>query len=217
MRYHHPVTPAEISPTLASLCVQIDPDGLPFYVDVTPLPNAPANECFSLVEKYVLQHGGTRLLGWSLWEIPGLFVEAEFHAIWCSPNGDYVDMAPKAQPTARILFLPSANAVYSNRQVSNVRRAVRNDPEVERYLQGFDELFEFMNRGERADMHGEMQLEGAVALEYEQIQFRAFAAHQKIAHRFPYFGAYLPCWCGSGKKTKWCHQFATRMTTKNSV
>lgn len=152
MRYQHPVTPAELSPTLASLCEHLVPGTVPFYVDVAPLPSAPANECFPLVEAHVAQHGGTRLLGWALWEMPGLFVEAEFHAVWCSPHGDYVDIAPKAQPTARILFLPSIDAVYENRQVNNVRRAVGNDPDVERYLQGFDELFEFMNRGERAKL-----------------------------------------------------------------
>lgn len=206
MRYQHPVTPAERSPTLASLCEQLVPRTASFYVDVAPLLNAPVNECFPLVEAHIAQHGGARLLGWTLWEMPGLFVEAEFHAVWCSPHGNYVDIAPKSRPTARILFLPSVDAVYENRQVNNVRRAVGNDRDVELYLQGFDELFEFMNRGERAELHGEVQLEGAAALEYEQIHFRAIAAHQKIAHRFPFYGAYLPCFCGSGKKTKWCHK-----------
>jgi hypothetical protein len=209
MRYRHPVTPAEINPTLASLCEQLAPATTPFYVEVAPLQDAPANECFPLVDAHVGQHGGELLLGWSLWEMPGLFVEAEFHAIWRSPIGVYVDIAPKAQPTARILFLPSADAVYDNRQVNNVRKAVGNNPDVERYLRGFDEIFEFMNRGERANLHGEVHLEGAAAMEYEQIQRRTAVAHQTIAHLFPFYGAYLPCWCGSGKKTKWCHKSVT--------
>jgi hypothetical protein len=206
MRYQHPVTPAELGPTLTSLCKHLIPHIAPFYVDVAPLRDAPANECFPLVEAHVGKHGGTRVLGWALWEMPGLFVEAEFHAVWRSPSGDYLDLAPKARPSARVLFLPSVDAVYEGRQVNNVRRAVSDDPEVERYFQGFDELFEFMNRGERADLHGEVQLEDAAAVEYEQIQFRALAAHQVIAHRFPFHGPYLPCWCGSGKKMKWCHK-----------
>lgn len=45
-------------------------------------------------------------------------------------------------------------------------------------------------------------LDDAAFVEYEQIQIRALAAHQAIAHRFPFFGPYLPCWCGSGKKMK---------------
>lgn len=206
MRYQHPVTPAELSPSLASLCEHLVPRTAPFYVDVAPLRNAPANECFPIVEAHAEQHGGNRVLGWSLWEMPGLFVEAEFHAVWRSSSGDYVDLTPKARSTARILFLPSVDAVYEGRQVDNVRRAVGNDPEVERYLKGFEEMFEFMNRGERSDLYGEVHLEGAAAVEYEHIQFRALAAHQAIAHRFPFYGAYLPCWCGSGNKTKWCHK-----------
>lgn len=206
MRYRHPVTPAEISPKLASLCEQIVPGVTPLYVDVEPLQGAPANECFALVDAYVDRHGGERLLGWSLWEMPGLFVEAEFHAIWRSPNGSLVDIAPKSRPTARILFLPAAGAEYKDRQVNNVRVPVAEDTEVERYLRIFDELFEFMNRGERAELHGEVQLRGAEAVEFEQIQGRAISAQHAIERRFPFYGAYLPCWCGSGKNTKWCHK-----------
>lgn len=209
MRYHHTVTPAEIGPALSSLCDLLAPDTSPFYVDVVPLHNAPANECFSVVETYVGHQGGVRVLGWSLSEMPGLFVEAEFHAVWRSSNGDYLDIAPKLHPTERIFFLPLADAVYNGRQVNNVRRAVGSDPEVERYLRGFDELFEFMNRGERANLHGNVKLDGSDAAEYQKIQGRTVAAYNAIAHRLPLYGAYLPCWCGSGKKTKWCHKSAT--------
>jgi len=208
MRYQHPVTPAELGPALATLCQHLVPHIAPFYVDVAPLQYAPANECFELVDEHVVKHGGTRVLGWALWEMPGLFVEGEFHAVWRSSSGDYVDIAPKLQPTAKVLFLPSMDATYKGRQVNNVRRAVSDDPEVQRYFQGFDEMFEFMNRGERADEHGELQLEGTAAVEYRQIELRALASHQVIAHRFPFLGPYLPCWCGSGRKTKWCHKAA---------
>ncbi len=206
MRYQHPVTPAEINTTLAALCEQLAPGVPPLYVDVKPLPDAPANECFHLVDEQVHLSGGIRVMGWSLWEMPGLFVEAEFHAVWLSPDGDYLDIALKARPTARILFLPTPDAVYCERQVNNVRRTIKDDPEVELYLRGFDELFEFLNRGERAEQHGKIQLSGAAVREHEQIENRMFAAHQQIAHRFPVFGPYLPCRCGSGKKAKWCHK-----------
>lgn len=209
MRYQHPVTPAELSPALALLCNELVSSTKPFHVDVASLPNAPANECFPLVEAHTEQYGGTRILGWALWEMPGLFVEAEFHAVWRSPSGEYVDIAPRAQPMARIFFLPSAEAVYEGRQVNNVRRTIGSDREVEQYLRGFDELFEFMNRGDRAELHGEVHLEGADAVEYEQINFRALAAREAIEHKFPTYGPYLPCWCGSGKKMKWCHKGAT--------
>ena len=206
MHYLHPVTPAEVNATLATLCAELAPGVQPFHVDVRPLPDAPANECFALVEDQVSAFGGTRLLGWSLWEMPGLFVEAEFHAVWKSPADEYIDIAPKARPTARILFLPSPEAVYSGRQVNNERRPVGNDPDVERYLHGFDLRYEFMNRGKRAEQFGEIELTGRDLGEYQAIERHLEQAHQKIAHKFPRVDSYLPCWCGSGKKTKWCHK-----------
>lgn len=54
MRYQHPVTPAERSPTLALLCEHLVPRTVPFYVDVTPLPSAQVYECFPLVEAHSL-------------------------------------------------------------------------------------------------------------------------------------------------------------------
>lgn len=206
MLYQHPVTPSDICQTLSEMCSEIAPSATPFYVDVAPILGAPINECFSLVECYVRQHGGTRVIGWSLWEMPGLFVEAEFHAIWRSPEGSYLDIAPKMEATARILFLPSPDVIYSGRLVDNIRRPIGNDPKVIQYLRCFNDLFEFRNRVQKAGQHGEIELKGADQAELKTIQFRMASAHQAIAHRFPNHGPYLPCWCGSGKKMKWCHK-----------
>ena len=46
-----------------------------------PIPNQPENECFPIVEEYVAANGGERIIGWSIWERPGVFIEAELHAI----------------------------------------------------------------------------------------------------------------------------------------
>jgi hypothetical protein len=201
-----PVTPAEVNPTLAALCAELAPGIQPFYVDVRALPDAPANYCFPLVDEQVLRYGGTRMLGWALWEMPGLFVEAEFHAVWKSPAGEHIDIAPKPRPTARVLFLPTPAAVYDGHQVNNQRRAIGNDPDVELYLRGFDQRYEFLNRGERAGQHGKFALTGADADEYKAIQRHMEQARDKIAHKFPRFDPYLPCRCGSGKKARWCHR-----------
>lgn len=208
MRFQHPVTPSETSDSLASLCAEVSPGEKPLYIDVQPLPDAPINECFPLVEQHIELHGGEAVIGWSLWEMPHLFVEAEFHAVWKTPAGELLDIAPKTRPTARIFFLPDPSARYTGFQVNNVRRAIATDPDVVAYLRTFDEQFEFMNRGDRAALHGEVRLDGAAAREYQQIQARAMTAYSRISHRFPEYGPYGPCWCGSGKKMKWCHKQA---------
>lgn len=203
--YLHPVTPAELSQALTMLCQRIDPNGAsPVYVDVRPLQGAPSKECFPIVDEYVLSHGGSSVIGWSLWELPTLFIEAEFHSIWQSPDGALLDIAPKVEPTDRILFLPDPARRYEGRQVNNVRMALRQDAVVIGFLQSCDEEFEFLNRGVRAGQH-ELRLQGAEVAEYQRIQMKKAQLQLQILSLFPQVDSYSPCLCGSGKKAKWCH------------
>lgn len=63
-----------------------------------------------------------------------------------------------------------------------------------------------INRGERAEQHGKIQLTGAEAAEYDRMADKMAFMHSRISNRFPYFGPYTACWCGSGKKMNWCPQ-----------
>lgn len=85
-RYLVPVTPAEIRRELAALCATLVPGIKPAYVVVRSEEGAPPNECFPIVDATVARRGGSAVFGWSLWEFPEIFVEAEFHAVWVSPT-----------------------------------------------------------------------------------------------------------------------------------
>jgi hypothetical protein len=203
--YLHPVTPAALSQPLIALCQEIAPgSNPPVYVDVRPLQGAPSKECFPIVENHIGTHGGASVIGWSLWEMPTLFVEAEFHAIWRSPDGGLLDIAPKPEPTKRILFLADPAREYQGRQVNNVRKPLRQDPIVLGFLRSCDDEFEFLNRGARAEQH-EISLQGDEVVEYQQIQMRKAQFELQMMSLFPRLEPYSPCWCGSGKKAKWCH------------
>jgi hypothetical protein len=202
--YQHPVTPAELSAQLKRLCEELVPGAAPLYVDVSAV-ESPANECFPLVEERVRSEGGTALFGWSLWEMPSVFIEAEFHAVWKSPTGSLLDISPKKEPTQRILFLPDPTRTYEGYQINNVRRALRADPAVTGFLATCDEEYEFLNRGDRKAQHGEITLRGADAAEFQQLQLKKAKFQMDMVRMHSEIGAYGPCWCGSGKKVKWCH------------
>lgn len=203
-----PITPATISEAIAALCDEVSPGVAPEYVDVAPYSGALVNECFPNVRTQIERGGGTMVIGWSIWESPGFFVEAEYHAVWRSPEGRLVDITPKAARSDRILFVPQPDAAYVGRQVNNVRRAVSADPEVEAYLGAHDAMFEFMNRGERAGQHGMMSVSGQDAIEYQAIAGNIQMLGVRLSRRAKHYDPYLPCWCGSGKKAKWCHKAA---------
>ncbi len=204
--YQRPVTSAQLSPAIRRLCEEIVGPGDPIYVDVTPIPDAPTDECFSLVAARVDESGGRLVIGWSIWEWPGLFVEAEFHALWQGPDGSLKDITPKKTPTQRILFLPDPSRSYEGRQVNNIRRVISRDPSVSEFLRASDAEYEFVNRGERAHQHGELTLSEEEAQEYQSIQMAKAECFFAMLRLKPAIDAYDPCPCGSGKKVKWCHR-----------
>jgi len=204
--YHAPVTPAEISPKLQELIDELVPGSEPIYVEVNPLEGAPMNECFLIVEEQISAHGGKSRVGWTLWELPGLFVEAEFHAVWENEKGDLIDITPKSSPTKNILFLEEPGAKFQNTQRNNVKKPLINDLALSAYLKTFTERHELLNRGERAGQFGEIELVGAEAEENNNIMMRQAESFMQLTHKFKKAGPYLPCPCGSGKKLKWCHK-----------
>ncbi len=179
--YQRPVTPAEFSPSIRSLCLELVSRVNPLYVDVQPIPDSASDECFVLVPEQIRRNGGQAAIGWAIWEWPSLFVEAEFHCVWRAPDGSLLDVSPKKSPTQRILFLTD-------------------------FLTASDAEYEFMNRGERAGQHGHIKVTGPEAEEYAAIQRTKANCFLKMVNLKPAIGAYDPCPCGSGKKVKWCHR-----------
>lgn len=118
-----------------------------FYVQCSPVQGAPENECFALIEDCVARCGGTATVGWAIWERPNVYIEAEFHTIWHSPDGKPFDFSPRTLPIPRILFLPDPRRKYNGTQVNNVRRPLTNDKDVKKLLALADRLFHLTNEG----------------------------------------------------------------------
>jgi SEC-C motif len=176
----------------------------PRFVPTTPVDGAEPNDCFPLVERHVAEHGGSICYGWTIWEWAGVYVEAEFHAVWQSPSGEIRDVTPKPLPVSQILFLPDPSRTYEGRQVNNVRRPLSSNPDVAEFLAAADAEFEFMNRGARGQ-HGAIPVSASEAAELETIRERRELAYARIVAKLPQPGRNDPCPCGSGKKFKKCH------------
>jgi hypothetical protein len=165
-------------------CADVVPGSTPVPVICKPLPNAPDKECFPLVEDYVHEHGGSSKIGWAIWELPGAFIEAEFHAVWRSPDGQYWDIVPRARQCEKILFLPDAARRYLGKQVDNVRKALVRDNDVKRFLFLFTRQFQIMNAGELANQHGVISLPERARREGQAIQKEAMRLELRIKKRY---------------------------------
>lgn len=201
-----PLTPCKDSKSVQALLKKLNSEIEPFYVRCQPDPSLVENECFLLVDQYVKEHGGERINGWSLWEQPNLFIEAEFHAIWKSKQGDYLDLNHRQHKTENILFLPQFNLVYEGFRRNNIRLPLTNNKYVHDFLKVKDSEFEFKNRGNRKGFREVRLTDSAEIKEYENLMHTLLILELELNKLINPLTNYDPCICGSGKKAKWCHK-----------
>ena len=167
--------PKLIKPYVLSFCRGIVTDPKPVYVPLRPLAGVPANSCFETVPPHVAKHGGEQVTGWSIWEWPLVFIEAEFHCVWRQPDGTLLDITPKSISMPRILFLPDPTKSYKGRQVDNIRKPMGNDPAIKRFCELSTLIYRELNKGELADYHGPIVLSPILQqymTEKDNVQFR---------------------------------------------
>jgi hypothetical protein len=142
-------TPKSISAHLLPLCARVS-NSEPVYVDVAPFPGALPNECFENVRIQTEKYGGDIVHGWSIAEWPGVYAEAQFHAVWRSPDQKLLCVTPSIEGEVRILFLPDSSRRYEGFQVDNVRIPLIDNHYVREFIAEAERMHRVMNRGDRA-------------------------------------------------------------------
>ncbi len=155
-----PIAPKTISSEISALCERLVVGGIPVYLTVNPSPEAVVNECYQNVEKAIAKNGGNMQCGWQIWEtIPGVMIEAEFHAVWKDASNIYHDLTPKELAGIdRILFLPDPHRKYEGKQVDNVRIPLVKDQLLDQFIENETLYFEATNKGSLANYHGVIEL-----------------------------------------------------------
>lgn len=194
------MTPDVIDSDVQRLIRLMDAKSRPVYIDVTPEPYAEVVECFPAVQEKISRDGGTQELGWQIWKT-NLIVEAEFHAVWKSPDGELRDITPKQIRIPRILFLPDPAAVYNGASVDNIRINITDNKLVDEFIDIAKAIFRIENRGERAFQY-KLSLSGREAQLYsalQQTKAEVLALIRQGGTRNS------QCFCQSGNKYKHCH------------
>lgn len=201
-------TPTSITPVVLELCRGLVSDGTPDYVSVNPCPGARPLYCYPNVENKVATDGGSIVYGWQIWECPGLYLEAEFHAVWESSSGEWVDITPKEKATPQILFLRDPVRKYEKKMIPNAYFALSDAPEVQKFFEACKAAAAFREKhtidGEGMDLFNYMR--------YQSLEQRREKALSKLrslprpsVQRQRKIGRNDRCFCGSGQKYKKCH------------
>ncbi|MDD5311824.1 MAG: SEC-C domain-containing protein [Dehalococcoidia bacterium] len=176
--------------------MEIDSTQTPIYIPVRPVPKAKMNECFGSVLNHISLHGGRIQYGWIIWEeLQKRFLEAEFHAVWVSPSGEFVDIMPKIDKENTILFMPDSKRIYKGQLIENRRKL----------LVISDLILEWLWFGHNCHSIKEKHFENGklneIAANAELVQWMNFVKKNGV----PIFSRSGSCPCGSGKKLKLCH------------
>ena len=193
--------PEKVTTDIARLLAQLGKEAKDVrFVQHRPEPESEQNDCFPTVQHKIDADGGKMILGWQIWQTV-LLVEAEFHAVWEGPNGEWFDLTPKPFELEQIYFLSDSTLSYNGAQRNNVRLNITSNSIVDEYIAIHDIIFSMMNRGQRAFQY-KLTLKG-----------REAQAHQYLNNMKPILEGMAfsgltrqnQCPCGQGKKYKACH------------
>jgi hypothetical protein len=167
-----------------SFCNEVTGDARPQLVACRPRYDRPAKECFPIVKEQIATYGGSMAIGWAIWEWPGVFIEAEFHATWASPEGTLIDLNPRASFISSIVFLPDPLRRYEGKQIDNIRKPLIRDNDLIRFLFIFRRQFEIVNRGDLASQHGVISLPPKAMKEYQALQNEGARLERRLQKRY---------------------------------
>jgi hypothetical protein len=99
-------TPVRISDDIKEFVARLDGGTPPEWVPVEPLPDGEVGWCHRNVAKMIAVNAGSPVNGWCIWEYAGLYLTAEFHSAWRTPDGELFCLTPKPDGEEVILFVP---------------------------------------------------------------------------------------------------------------
>ena len=103
--------PRSLTPALLQFCASIA-SAEPVFIPSVPIKRAVTSFCFDNVAQKVREKGGSIACGWAIWHLPGLYFEAEHHAVWRNKLGNLIDVSPQMGGRKRLLFLLDESATY---------------------------------------------------------------------------------------------------------
>ena len=165
----------------------------PIMVNVKPEEYSIVNECFPNVKKKIERDGGRQIIGWQVWKTK-IMIEAEFHAVWESQDGNLIDITPKQIPMSMITFLPDAQRNYEGQQVNNIRLNITDNLIVDDFIGMAKVEFDFLNKGDRKFQHkvalneSEQQEYNIIRICKDNLELMVFRDQSRRS----------VCFCGSG-------------------
>ena len=192
-------TPNKINENVSSLIELIPGAEDAIFLEVNPEQGSKILDCFENVKKKIDRSYGEMLCGWVIWEWKGVLEEAEYHAVWRSPQGKILDITPQSDGEKKVLFVPCPKDIYDGIRKDNIRLAVRDDMIVHHFILLCEEIFK-----KQSAIEGGAIYSCANNKSKEIVPLMKAREFMKNSI-FSGLRANKPCLCGSQKIYSQCH------------
>lgn len=193
-------TNENIKKLVSKLGIEIEP----MILDIIPDADAEYGSCFVNVLNKVREEKGEIIYGWQFCEYPYM-IEAEFHAVWKSPNGQLIDITPSISNENQILFIIDKSRVFQGESIDNIRFNTTTNELVDDIIRVEEARFRFMNKGERKNILGELPLNEKEASIWQAINLYSEVLEQMY---FADCSIQSKCFCASELSYTSCHRKA---------
>jgi hypothetical protein len=185
----------------------LDIKALPFYVEIKPELDAINGSCFINVKDKIAEYGGEEVLGWQFIEYTYM-IEAEFHSIWRTPEGQLLDITPPSYPVAnQILFIIDLNKKYLGVPTDNARINTTSNKLVDDIIEIEKVKFEIQNHFYDSNGIIKSIISDEAQLYWNLINFLSI----DIYKYYEMNGSVKnQCYCNSGKIYNNCHRISLK-------
>jgi hypothetical protein len=144
-------------------------DYKPIYVDIIPDKYAINGDCFLNVLNKVNIENGETIFGWKFVEY-SYMIEAQFHAVWKTPFGNFVDITPGDDPNEKcILFVIDRTRTFEGKRIDNFRFNTTNNLLVDDIIEIEIAKFKLINKVEQVDATGRVIFKKDEALKWDHL------------------------------------------------
>ena len=136
-------------------------------VPIIPDSEATIDNCFPNVLLKIKKHGGEIIYGWEIM-LTNLLIEAQRHAIWKSPEGNFLDITPRNYSTNNCNFIEDNNLTYNVQVPDNIRINITKNPVVDHLILVAETIVKLYQTGERNE-NGELLLINKILTRFKSL------------------------------------------------
>jgi hypothetical protein len=196
--------PQKVTPEIAQACEYLSINKPPVFVPIVPDPNARANKCIFNVRAAAEEGRGAVVLGWKIFEWPGVLVQFVGHAVLRVVGDSLLCLTPDTHRDTRVLFAEDPRIRFDDSdplaRMPSRHVAVTHHTDAAEFIRAEEQIHALKSK--LPPTSGAISLTHADATRLRHLESAQLMAIRDIALRT--LSSTAPCICGRGRAFHAC-------------